>query len=372
MKALFVSNDPSIFVEGSSTRARMRAYATVLGELHIVSAAPGGSVKIIEGALTLHPYRGGKLGLFLFLPSLARHIIRTHGIEVVSAQDPFEHGWAAREAVRGTNAVLHIQVHTDFLSPWFTRGPLRIAFLNRIRQFLAGRVLPHAKGIRVVSARIRNSLLSRFGVRIVEPRILPIEVKSVVPENVPLPKRSFSFTLITLARLESEKHTEDLLDALALVGDVSIGLVIVGEGSERARLTAYAKKLGLEERVLFMGWQEGNVLGLLASADAYIQASAYEGYGRTLIEAALAHLPIITTDVGIVGDVFLGNRDVLIAPVAAPDVLASHIRLLTKDQGLRTELSDSAEKTARAHLATYADGASLQRDDLAHAIATSV
>ena len=130
----------------------------------------------------------------------------------------------------------------------------------------------------------------------------------------------------------------------------------MGEGRERKRLVALTQKLGLSKRVVFLGWRN-DAQGLIRSAHAYIQASAYEGYGLTLVEAALARVPIITTDVGIVGEVLKGYEDVLAAPVGDPVQLAVHITSLVEDHQLRITLPMNAERTVKNHLAEYKNGA---------------
>lgn len=375
MNVLFISNDPSLFVENSATRARMRSYAEEIGELHILSRAPKASV-YEEGPLHIHGVAAGRLLAPFVLARKARALIATHSIEVVSAQDPFEHGWAAMTAVKGTSAALHIQIHTDFLSPWFVRSDsirsahVRMPLLNRIRRALAGSVLPKAHGIRVVSNRIKDSLVHLYGSRIAVPSVIPIEVAVSLPEAIPLPPHAFTFSLITASRLEPEKRIEDILEALARIIDQypSAGLFIVGEGRERTILEHQVTRLGLQERVVFLGERSlSDTLGLMQSATAFIQASAYEGYGRTLIEAALSRIPIITTDVGIVGEVFKGYTDVLSAPVADPAALAVHIVGLIEDQQKRKLLALSAEQTALAHLASYGSQATRIAQDLAQA-----
>ncbi|HQT82871.1 MAG TPA: glycosyltransferase, partial [Candidatus Paceibacterota bacterium] len=315
-KVLFVSNDPMLFDAASAVRARMRTYAALVDELHIVSPARMGAREEQDGNLFLHPVHSWKLLRVRALASLAHALILQYGIDVVSAQDPFEQGLAALRAVAGTRAKLHIQVHTDFLSPWFVksgnwRSPnVRMPLLNRWRCSVADGVLPHAAGIRVVSERIKTSLIARYGSRIPEPAVIPVAVSSVVPEPVPLPDHSFTFVLITTGRLEPEKRIEDILAALKLViaHYPTVGLLIVGDGRERWRLERMVRRLGLSGNVIFTrGWQSAErAWGMVRSAHAYIQASAYEGYGRSLIEAALAKVPIVTTDVGIVGEVFKG------------------------------------------------------------------
>lgn len=356
MKVLFISNDPALFVEGSEVRARMHSYAEVIGELSIISRAPK-SQEIHEGPLHLYGVRTSKLLSPLILASRARKLILEQGIEIVSAQDPFEHGWAALRAVRGTPARLHVQVHTDFLSPWFRSSlgvssfPMRL--LNRIRVRIADYVLPRAAGVRAVSKRIQSSLLKRYASRIKEVRVVPIAIPGDVQEEVPLPPASFTFKLLAVGRLESEKRLPDVLKALHHIHPQypSIGLYIAGSGREDARLKNMVRELGLTERVVFLGART-DAQGLMRNAHAFVQASAYEGYGRTLVEAALARVPIITTDVGVVGEIFEGYRDVLSVPPGDPAAIAVQIVGLIEDETARHSLVINAEIAARKHLAS--------------------
>lgn len=357
MKVLFVSNDPTILEAGSGTYLRMKEYANTCESLHIVTAGKH-TKRIDDDTLHVHAVTCNRLTRVHALARAARTIILAESIQVVSAQDPFEHGLAALKATRGTNAKLHIQVHTDFLSPWFVRESniralkVPMPFVNRLRRRIAKQVLPQAHGIRCVSVRIKESLIKAYGATISVPTVIPIQVFTVVPEAVPLPTNPFTFTLITVGRLEAEKRIQDILTALWIIRDryPSVGLLVVGKGSELPRLLALAHKLKLEGRVLFTNAWRTDAWGLMRSSQAYIQASAYEGYGRTLVEAALAEVPIITTDVGIVGEVFIGYEDVLAAPVADPMALAVHIGKLVEDLQARTLLTLHAKATVEKHL----------------------
>ncbi len=362
MSVLFVANDPTVFEKDSATRARMRTYAQAMGELHIISYARKGAKEEQDGTLFLHPVTGNKLLSYLHIYTRARKMMRTQTIVVVSAQDPFEYGLIAHHARSRTSTKLHIQIHTDFLSPWFVtqdvfRAPkVRSTVLNAIRVRIAHYVLREAQGIRVVSERIAESLQKEFQGRTVPAVVLPVPVTLEQISRVPLPEHSYTFTLVTVSRLEKEKRIQDILYALARIQQryPRVGLFVIGEGRERSRLVRLARKLGLTERVVFLG-ERADARGLMKSAHAYIQASAYEGYGRTLLEAALARVPIITTDVGIVGEVFRGYDDVLSTPVGDPVQLSNYMVNLIEDQQLRLSLAINAEQKALRHLEANTD-----------------
>lgn len=361
MNLLFISNDPGIFSEGSAVRLRMRAYADEIavqgGTLHILSRTAETRTQS-DGPLMLHGVRVGKLRMLWKLSGIARKIIAEYGIGIVSAQDPFEYGWIARRAVNGTEAKLHIQVHTDFLSPWFIRSHMyrsprvRMPLLNRMRVWMAGPTLRHADGVRVPCERVKSSMLLKYGSTIPVPSVIPVAVSPIAPAAVPLPPHPFTFALLAVSRLEPEKRIEDIIAAIHRLreGYPMLGVLIAGEGRERPRLERMARKLGLQDKVVFLGARP-DARGLMASAQAFVQTSAYEGYGMTLVEAALARVPIVTSDVGIVGEVFRGYKEVLSAPVADPTNFAAHIAWLIEDHEARRELAMSAEARAKEHLA---------------------
>ena len=373
MNILFVSNDPAIFDPKSASRARMRAYAAEMpeGELHIISRAPRGAREEKDGTLFLHPVHVPRSLILFLLPRRVHELILKHAIDIVSAQDPFEYGCIALRAREGTSAKLYVQIHTDFLSPWFIRAgnirspQVRMPFLNSVRRRFADKVLPQADGIRVVSKRIKDSLIARYGTTIKEPSVIPIMVSRELPPAVPLPSHNFAFVFMFVGRLEPEKRVEDIIDALARIHIQypQAGLVIVGSGREQRRLVRYARKFRLQNHVLFLGARP-DARGLMQSAHTLVQASAYEGYGLTLIEAALARVPIITTDVGIVGEVFQGYRDVLAVPVADPAALSVAMVGIMEDRQTRGMLVRSAELVANQHLDALREQPRLMFEDM--------
>ncbi len=365
MKVLFISNDVTLFDNTTPAYARMKTYADAIGELHILSRAAQ-RTEMQDGNLYLYGLRPLPtiIGRALFFYTLMRHaraLVRGHYIDVVSSQDPFEHGCIAMRAIKGTSSKLHIQVHTDFLSPYFAKE----SYKNRMRVRIADYVLPKATGIRVVSKRIKKSLINRYDKRIQEPTIIPITISTTIPAPVLLPEHTFKFTLISVGRLEPEKRVEDILLTLKLLTKQysMVGLFIAGDGSDRNRLKSLVHTLELDDRVIFLG-SRLDAQALISSANVFIQASAYEGYGRTYFEAALAGTPMVVTDAGVIGDVFTHNKSALVCRVGDVKCLAHEISRLIEDVGLRYQLSSSARKVAESYLATFADLPSRIADNL--------
>lgn len=358
MKVLFISNDPTIFDPTSGARKRMRSYAAAIGELHIVSLGEE-TADTQDDKLFLHSLRPlstlfGRMLSLGMITRKAREIINKYEIEVVSAQDPFEHGRVAVHCTRDTKAKIHMQVHTDFLSPSFAKE----SYKNSIRVRMADVMLLHAQGIRTVSKRVKKSLIERYGTSIPEPVVIPIAPPTVsgTIKPIPLPSLPFAFIMVAVGRLEKEKKFDDAIRVVsALVKEgYPVGLVIIGSGRELKKLKEFAKRQGVEKHIVFLG-EQLKVMGLLSSAHAFLQTSAYEGYGRTYLEAALAGVPIVSTDAGIMGDVFVHDESALICPVGDIKCLTTQVSRLIEDSMLVRTLRERAREVAQEHIDNLGD-----------------
>lgn len=124
------------------------------------------------------------------------------------------------------------------------------------------------------------------------------------------------YLLCTVSRLEKEKNPYFLLEGIAemkkILGD-NFRLLYIGEGGEKENLCRYAKKLGIEEEVCFLGNIENRqVKNYLNAADLFLYASKSETQGIVLAEAMAAGNPVVAVKaVGvddIVKDGFNGYR----------------------------------------------------------------
>lgn len=292
MRALLVANDPRAFDTGSAVRHRLHAYAKALGEVHVLSAAPNGTREVHERALYLHPVSAPRLLRLLVLASRARALVRAQGIEVVSAQDPFEHGLVGWWATRGTATRLHIQLHTD---P-FARDFARLSLVNRLRTWLMPFIISRAARIRVVSERLKDELTHRSYSR-VPITVLPIYADLTrVRTVVRTPEKG---RLLWIGRFEREKDPMLALEALAgaRAAGVDARLTMLGTGRLARALAARASAHGLSSFVEFPGYADP--LPYLAKAELLLVTSRYEGYGLAIVEALAAGVPVLATDVGI-------------------------------------------------------------------------
>ena len=358
MNVLLLGTDASAFTEGSALHHRLLAYGTRVETLSIlvISSSVHPHKKIAENVF-LYSVGGTPLIRFLRAVKKGKSIAKEKSIHVVSAQDPFEIGWVGMKVAESVGATLHVQVHTDIGSPFFKIH----SWKNRIRLHVARRVLPRARGVRAVSKR------SAEGVRTLSPKstitILPI--RAVPPQEVlPQKKKPFGFTLLMLGRLTKEKDIETAIKTLVLLKKAypTLGLLIVGEGSERTHLEAFARGQGVAERVMFAGPLP--TYEALGQAHALLHTSRYEGYGLVFIESALAGVPNVATDVGIMGDIFKNEESALVCPVGDTACLKTKISELIEDVRLQFTLRENAKLAAETHVISEEEYLDIWKKDI--------
>jgi|GEM_PF-42051 len=114
--------------------------------------------------------------------------------------------------------------------------------------------------------------------------------------------------LASVGHLIERKGHDLVIDALQDIPDAT--LLIVGDGEERGRLKAQAKRLGLRDRIRFFGaMPHQDLINIYNAADALVLASSREGWPNVLLEAMACGAPCVATTVG-------GNAEVISSPDA--------------------------------------------------------
>lgn len=214
---------------------------------------------------------------------------------------------------------------------------------------------PLAAGVAANSADVADELARRVSRRRIVVLPNPVDVEGVRAAGSPKAQRSGRFRFCAVGRLASQKGYDVMLDALALADQrlpPDWELLVLGNGPRREELGAQARRLGLDERVSFLGHDE-NPYPLMASADAFVHAARWEGSPVVLKEALALELPVVAA-AGLGGqrEILDGGRyGLLVAPEDA-DALAAGLVRIAGDESLRLELSSRALEGARRYAAT--------------------
>jgi len=141
---------------------------------------------------------------------------------------------------------------------------------------------------------------------------------------------------LALGRLHPNKGFDILISAMAKLP--SFHLWLAGEGDERGVLQALAQKLGVSERVHFLGWRQ-DVPQLLKAADMFVCSSRHEPLGNVVIEAWAAGVPVVAAASAGPKELIKDFESGLLVPVESADALAKAMQKLADSDDLRDKLA---------------------------------
>jgi glycosyltransferase involved in cell wall biosynthesis len=160
------------------------------------------------------------------------------------------------------------------------------------------------------------------------PRYGPAEDRAGLRRRLGLrPDRRY---VVCVARFHPVKDHATLLRAFAEVAAAraDVDLLLAGDGPLRGELEQTAARLGVADRVRFLGVR-GDVPDLLRAADVFALTSVSEAASLTLLEAMAARLPVVITAVGGNPEIVRDGREGLLVPRGdAPAAAVALLRVL--------------------------------------------
>jgi glycosyltransferase involved in cell wall biosynthesis len=207
-----------------------------------------------------------------------------------------------------------------------------------------------ADRVTAVSNSVQDFCISHIG--------LPANKLTVIRNGVELPERSpydaraelglppDSFVIGAVSRLYAVKGIQFLVQALAKTG--AQRLVVIGEGPEKPALEILAERLGVADRIHWLGHRP-NAPNLMPAFDLFVQPSLHEGMPNTVLEAMAAGLPVVATAVGGTPEVVVHGVTGLLVPPKHPDALSKAISALLEDRDLGRRMGRAGRERVVEH-----------------------
>jgi glycosyltransferase involved in cell wall biosynthesis len=153
-----------------------------------------------------------------------------------------------------------------------------------------------------------------------------------------------------VGRLEEAKGFSFLLEAVALLAKTcpNLLLVLAGQGPLREQLAEQAARLGIGERVRFLGFC-ADVQQVYDALDVFVLSSLCEALPYALLEAMATCLPAVGTTVGGVPEVIVPGETGFLVPPRDPAALATALRPLLESQVLRQRLGHAGRERVEQH-----------------------
>ena len=209
----------------------------------------------------------------------------------------------------------------------------------------------------VNSNYMKNELQRLFG--------LPFEKINVIPNGINLSnfigiERDYDFRrqyamdnekiILYVGRLVYEKGIQHLIAAMPkiLSNYHDAKLVIAGRGGMMDELKAEARNLGLGNKVYFTGYLDSKqVQKMYKCADVAVFPSTYEPFGIVALEAMLAGVPTVVSDVGGLNEIVNHGVDGMKSYAGNPNSIADSVTSLLYDHQLAANVSKRAKQKVK-------------------------
>ena len=283
-----------------------------LAEAAIDAAEHG--VEVHRPTFPLIPKIGGRFNPALIaravLP-LAKRLHAENPFDVVDAQFFYPDGPAAARIARALDLPLSIKARGADIHYWGAKS-----YANRMMRAAA----EQAAGLLSVCEALADDMaaigLPRDKVTIHytgldRDRFRPLNhtrLRDRLAAELGVPIVQEDALLVTVGALIERKGQRHVVEALAELPGTR--LLLVGKGEDEGELRALANRLGVADRVHFLGLLDHDLLPIvLSAADVMVLPSASEGLANAWVEALACGTPLVITDAG-------GAREVVTGPAA--------------------------------------------------------
>jgi lipopolysaccharide heptosyltransferase II len=328
---------PELNVGGVETgTVDLAKYLTKNGHKAVVVSNGGDLVKDLEEIKAIHyklPVHKKSLFTILKMIKKVSEIIKNEKIDVVHARSRVP-AWIAFFACRNTETIFITTCHGYYSEHFFSK------------------VMGWAKSVIVPSNVIGRHMIEDF--------LVPYQRIRLIPRSVDLEKFPFSpydkrpkteFIVGIIGRITPLKGHIYFLKAISKVirSLPYLKVWIVGDAPKnkqlyKEELQTLCRRLGLSHCVKFLGKRK-DIPQLLSRLNLVVLSTVTEeAFGRVIIEAQAAGVPVVATRVGGVIDVIEDGKNGILVPPKDPESMATAIVKLLKDKSLIQKIVINARK----------------------------
>lgn len=198
------------------------------------------------------------------------------------------------------------------------------------------------KSFKVTVEPLSNGVdLAQFG-----PKKAPLRIykKYRLPTDRPI--------VLYVGRVDPEKSISNVVTAFSGVLEAvpEALLVIVGDGTDRRRLTDLVEALGIQQSVRFLGRvMPPDVMEIYRTAQVFATASETETQGIVLIEAAATALPLVAVDAGAVRELCQHKKNGILCHPGDVEEMTDALVKILKNPDVRERYGKASLEIAKKH-----------------------
>tara|TARA_R110002126_G_scaffold66038_10_gene167999 strand:+ start:16905 stop:18050 length:1146 start_codon:yes stop_codon:yes gene_type:complete len=365
MNLLMVSGDRQVVLgERGPFHSMQREFSRYFERIDVLCPKPTGPVTIrsIHDNVHFHPADCGRLAMPRWIARRGAELIEEHGHTLIVSHDYgfFYNGLGSAQLSRTTGVPYLSEIHHV---PGY---PVAIGLRERFDRWVARAYLRWARhraiGFRVVNQQQMPRLMTGWGVAPEKIFILPslyIDLEVFLPAPSPV---EAVYDVCFVGRLVENKGADRILESLRVLASQGMPTrsVFVGKGPLADKLQRQAQAHGLD--VTWIPWVDtpSDLAEIYRQSRVCVCASTCEGGPRFTVEAMACGTPVVSTPVGVMGDLLADGRAGRLGGFE-PWGFARSLEEVLRDESIRVEMGRNAAEIARQHeyataIGVYANG----------------
>jgi len=353
VRLLMVSGDRQVAIgEQGPFHVLQREFSRWFERIDVLCPRPDRPVTVttIFERVHFHPAPVGRGGMRRWIAARGTELVREHGHALIVSHDygRFYNGIGSARIAANTGVPYLSEIHH------VPGHPVAADLRERLEKLLTRAYVRWARS-RAVAFRVVNqvempALLQSWGVPAEKLLVLPslyIDLEVFHPRGRPAAPR---YDVVFVGRMVANKRVETLLDALALLRARGIGAraLLVGKGPRLAAVRARAAALGLAPQVEFIEWVSAprELAELYRASRVCVCASTCEGGPRFTVEALACGTPVVSTPVGVMGELLASGERGRLCGFGA-GALAETLAAVLADEPARAAMGERGALEAR-------------------------
>lgn len=323
-------------------------------EIHFITYSQPVRLELLSNKIHFHEVNVPQYPLFLYQPyelalsSKLVDMVKLHGIEVLHVHYAIPHAYAAYMSKKmlqeeGIYIPIVTTLHGTDITLVGSHPYYKPAVTFSINK---------SDAVTSVSKSLKEDTLRLFNIK---------NEIHVVPNFIDIHKYEHSFTdcqrelmatddekIIThISNFREVKQIPDVIKVFYNIQkSVSAKLMMVGEGPEREPAERLCEKLGIAEKVIFLG-NSNEVDKILCFSDLFLLPSITESFGLAALEAMASGVPVISSNTGGIPEVNIHGKTGFLSDVNdVEDMSKNAIYILSDPERLR-EFKKSAKEYSK-------------------------
>jgi L-malate glycosyltransferase len=281
----------------------------------------------------------------LALASKMVEVVQYEHLDLLHVHYAIPHASSAYLAKQMINGKHNLKVTTTLHGTDITLVGLEPSFLPLVKFSIE-----QSDGVTAVSRFLKEKTLTNYNIN-KEIEVIPnfVDTQLYKPMEADCIKRRLAAEgekiLVHTSNFRPVKRVTDVIKVFDIVQkEIPSKLLLIGDGPDRSECERLTRQLDLNDKVKFLGKQEG-LVEILSCSDLFLIPSQSESFGLAALEAMACGLPVISSSVGGLPELVKHNESGFIAEIGDVERMAKYaIDLLTNEKKYKIFSKNSRDR----------------------------